>query len=242
MKQKGKNVSLVTLATLLALALTACGTTPKSTGTGIGSGSPPPAQTKQIEFIRLDYQGAALGSDVPAWVEAAVNNDLETIKKIPRFNGKVPIVEWGSGQNLDLVRSWVNNFNVSAGLSRRISTYVDADFGGGQLGDKDTPANRNFIKEIVSSFSSTQFSGLAREMDYWIKLRIIDRDNEKATEEYRYYVIYSISESDLQYQIDVAMGKVSAETKAQQEIKNDVEAAMRNTRFNSIQQASNGNN
>jgi hypothetical protein len=227
--------SAVVTVFVLVMAMTACGSAPA--GTGPGSGAPPPAQSKQIERITLDYQGAAIGSDIPTWVEAAVNSDLATIQKMPRFSGKEPVVDWGTGQNLDLVRSFVNNFNVSAGISRRITTYVEAEFGGAQLGSKDSPDNRNFVKEIVASFSQTEFSGLAREMDYWIKLRIIDHGNGTQTEEYRYYVVYSIPEDVLQYQIDAAMGKISAKTKEQEEIKADVETAMKQARFNKIQQA-----
>jgi hypothetical protein len=232
-----KHVSLLCMAigAIAVAVLTACGSTPS--GTGSGSGSPPPEQSNQVQFIRIDYQGAAIGSNVPEWVEAAVNSDLDTIKKMPRFKGKEPIVDWGNGQNLDLLRSFVNNFNVAAGVSRRITTYVEAEFGGSQLGSKDSPDNRNFVKEIVGSFSNAEFSGLAREMDYWIKLRIVDRGKGTQTEEYRYYVVYSIPEDILQHQIDAALGRVSAKNQEQQEIKRDVENAMKSARFNKIQQA-----
>jgi len=221
-----KCVSLLCAAigAIAVAALAACGSAPSGTGSGSGS---------QIEFIRIDYQGAAIGANIPEWVEAAVNSDLETIKKLPRFSGKEPIVDWGNGQNLDLVRSFVNNFNVAAGISRRITTYVEAEFGGGQLGTKDSPDNRNFVKEIVASFSSAQFSGLAREMDYWVKGRI----RGTQTEEYRYYVVYSIPTDILQQQIDAALGRVTAKNQEQQEIMREVETAMRSAQFNSIQQA-----
>ena len=233
---KKQNFLCLLTAAVIVMLVTACGSTPAA-GTGPGSGSPPPTQSSQVEFIRTDYQGAAIGSNIPDWVEAAINGDLETIKRIPRFNGKVPIVDWGNGQNLDLLRSWVNNFNVSAGISRRISTYVEAEFGGTQLGTKDTQENRNFLREVVATLSSAEFSGLAREMDYWVKLRIVDHAKGTQTEEYRYFVVFSIPEDVLQYQIDVAMGKISAQTQEQQEIKNDVEEAMKRARFNSIQQS-----
>jgi len=232
-----KRVSLLCAAigAIVVVVFSACGSSPA--GTGSGSGSPPPEQSNQVQFIRVDYQGAAIGSDIPEWVELALNGDLATIKKMPRFSGKEPIVDWGNGQNLDLVRSFVNNFNVSAGVSRRITTYVEAEFGGKQLGSKDSPANRNFVEEIVASFSNAEFSGLAREMDYWVKLRIVDRGKGTQTEEYRYYVVYSIPEDILQHQIDVALGRVTAKNQEQQEIKTDVENAIRSARFNKIQQA-----
>ena len=236
MKRSYSLLCLVTIG-IVIIVLTACGSAPPApAGTGPGSASPPPTQSP-VQFIRVDYQGAAIGSEVPAWVEAAVNSDLEAIQRMSRFNGRVPIVDWGNGQNLDLLRSWVNNFNVQAGVSRRIVNYVEAEFGGEQLGDKDTPANRSLVDEIVATVSATQFSGLAREMDYWIKLRIVDRGRGTETEEYRYYVVYSMSETDLQYQVDQAMGRISAQNQDQQEIKDSVRDAMRRARFNSIQQS-----
>ena len=231
-------LSCLAAAVIAAAVLTGCSSAPNA-GTGQNSGSAAPAKSQAVQFVRVDYQGAAIGSDVPVWVESAVNGDLEAIKKIPRFQGKVPFVDYGSGQNLDLLRSWVNNFNVQAGVSRRIVNYVDAQFGGILTGNKDTPENQNYLKEIIASLSSAQFSGLAKEMDYWIKLRIIDTGKGTEREEYRYYVIYSMSEADLQYQIDRAMGKISAKNQEQKELKNEVEDAMKQVRFNSIQQVSN---
>jgi hypothetical protein len=225
-------------AIVAAMVFTGCKSS-APLGTGQGSGSAAPVQSQSVQHVRIDYQGAVIGSDVPAWVESAVNSDLEAIKRIPRFQGRVPFVDYGSGQNLDLLRSWVNNFNIQAGVSRRIANYVEARFGSELEGNKDTPENQNYIKEIIASFSNTRFSGLAKEMDYWIKLRIIDNSKKTVTEEYRYYVVYSMAEADLQYQIDMAMGKIPAVTQEQKEIKNDVENAMKQVLFNSIQQTSN---
>ena len=220
---------------LITIVLIGCGSAPA----GTGSGSAAASRNQTIERIRVDYQGAAIGSDVPEWVEAAVNRDEERLKRIPRFQGKIVFIDEGQGQNLDLLRSWVNNFNMQAGLSRRIRTYVEAEFGGKQLGSKDTPENQNFLSEMVTNISNAQFSGLAKEMDYWIKLRIVDRGKRTETEQYYYYVVYSMTEADYRYQIDRAMGRISAATREQQEIKNDVETAIRQARFNSIQQAEN---
>jgi hypothetical protein len=226
------------VAVITATVLTGCKSAPNA-GTGQGSASATPAKSQAVQFVRIDYQGAAIGSEVPTWVDLAINRKLEEIKKIQRFEGKVPFIEEGSGQNLDLLRSWVNNFNAQAGVSRRIVNYVEAQFGGALTGNKDTPENQNFLKEIIASLSSAQFSGLAKEMDYWIKLRIIDNSKGTEREEYRYYVIYSMAEADLQYQIDRAMGRISAKNQEQRELKNDVEEALKQVRFNSIQQVSN---
>jgi hypothetical protein len=195
-----------------------------------------PKQDKTIERLRIDYKGAAIGSDIPSWVEAAIDNDVAKIQKDSRFKGRVPIVDYGTGQNLDILRSWVNNFNVQASVSRRISNVVEANFGGEQMGNKNTPENINFVKEIVATMSRTEINGLAQEMDYWVKLRTIDHSKKTETEAYYYYVVYSIAEDDLNYQIAQAMGKIAAKTQEQQEIKHDVEDAMKRVAFTAIQQ------
>jgi hypothetical protein len=195
---------------------------------------PAPKQSKDVPVI-LDSKGASLGLGIPDWVEAAAEDDYESLAKIPRFAGKVPIPYMGQGQNLDLLRSWVNNFNVQADLSRRISNTIEATFGGGQMGDKDTPENNLFLEEIVASFSSIEITGLAKEMDYWTKTRTPDKEKKTSVERYNYYVVYSISEEDLNYQIARAMGKIAAKTKEQEEIKADVEDAIKRVSLRGIQ-------
>jgi hypothetical protein len=223
---------------ITALVLAACASGPKGTGTGSGDAAPQKAAASHIERIRVDYKGAAIGSDIPAWVEAAVDDDYQKILQLPQFKGKVPMVNYGTGQNLDLLRSWVNNFNMQAEFSRRVSNSVTAKFGGTQLGSKDTPENRNLLQEIIGTFSRTEINGLAKEMDYWIKLRTIDRQQGSESEQYYYYVIYSISQDDLDYQIAQALGKVAAKTKEQEELKADVQTAMKEAAaFGSIEAA-----
>jgi hypothetical protein len=197
----------------------------------------PPRQAENIERVILDYKGADLGAQIPDWVYLANDDNYDTIIKLSRFKGKIPIINSGTGKNLDMLRSWVNNFNVQAEVSRRISNMVDAKFSGGQLGSKDTPENISFIKEIVATFSQTEINGLAKEMDFWSKLRIIDHGKETEEEHYTYYVVYSISEDDLNYQIAQAMGKIAAKNQEQADLKTEVEDAMKQVAFRGIQAA-----
>jgi hypothetical protein len=214
-----------------------CAGSPKTSGpsgTIEGSGGEAPEIAGNIERIRVDYQGAVTGSEIPAWVQAAIDFDTESLQKLPGFEGKIAIVDYGVGQNLELLRSMVNNFNVQASVARRIGNYVEANFGGEQLGDKNTAENRNFVEEVVATFSKVTISGLAREKEYWVKLRTIDRGKKTEFEQYHYYVLYSISEQVLNEQISRAMSDIPAKTKDQEEIRSNVEAAMKRAAYNSI--------
>jgi hypothetical protein len=237
-KRIRKNVSglrVVGFTTLVTAALlcAACATTPA--GTGEGSGARPPAQAKTIERVILDYKGAAIGADIPNWVEAAIDNDYDAIARLSRFQGRVPFINYGSGQNLDLLRSWVNNFSIQAQLARQISNYVEANFGGEQLGDKDKPENRQFVKEIVATFSAVTINGFSQDLDYWTLLRTIDHGNGTQNEQYNYYVVYSIVKEDLDYQIAQAMGRITAANQEQEELKTEVEDAMKGAALRGIQ-------
>jgi hypothetical protein len=218
---------------MAALFVAACTGAPK--GTGAGSGAPPPAQAKTIERVIVDYKGASIGSDIPAWVEAAIDNNYDAISRLSRFSGRVPVVNYGSGQNLDMVRSWVNNFSIQAQVARQIANYVEANFGGEQLGSKDTTENRQFIKEVVATFSNVTINGLSQDLDYWVLLRTIDHSKGTETEQYNYFVVYSIGEEELNYQIAQAMGRISAANQEQEELKVDVEAAMKQAALRSIE-------
>lgn len=226
MKKTKKIWPMAALAITATLAIAGCASTERP-GVGAGSGAPAPTIAKPIERVILDYKGATIGADIPPWVEAAIDDDYQRIMQLPQFKGKVPMVDYGQGQNLDLLRSWVNNFNMQASVSRRISTFVDAKFGGTQLGSKDTPENRQLMQEIVGTCSKAEINGLAKETDYWIKMRTIDKSKGTESDQYYYYVIYSIVQEDLDYQIAQAMGKVAAKTKEQEELKLDVQNAMK---------------
>jgi hypothetical protein len=225
---------IAAFAAALLLVLASCAGAPAVRGTGEGSASPVPQPAKTIERIRLDYKGAAIGADIPDWVEWAIDNDYDAITRLSRFRGRVPIINYAQGKNLDLLRSWVNNFNIQAQVSRQIVNYVEANFGGAQLGTKDSPENQQFLKEVVGTFSNTTINGLSQDLDYWILLRTVDHTKETETELYNYYVVYSIAEEDLNYQIAQAMGKVTAKNAEQQEIKLDVEEAMKKAAFKGI--------
>lgn len=212
------------IAGLCALALVVC------LGVGCASSqkAKPAKQAKEIERVIVDYKGAALGGEIPTWVQAVTDDDFDTLKQSSVFKDTklMPVVAVERGKNLDLLRSWANNFNVQAQISRAIQNKVSAEFGGNQEGDKNSEESRNFVKELVATFSQTNVSGLKKEKDYWIKLKV--RDNYKKTEEefYEYYVLYSIDSTVLQEQIDIALGKVEAKTQAQKEMKKEVKDAL----------------
>jgi hypothetical protein len=237
MKLKGL-IRILGLVGVLAILASCAGSAKKNAAAGViqGTGDEAPKTAGNIDRIRVDYQGAVTGSEIPAWVQAAIDFDTQALQGLPGFEGKVAIVDYGVGQNLELLRSLVNNFNVQASVARRISNYVEANFGGEQLGDKNSEENRSFVEEVVATFSRVEINGLAKEKEYWVKLRTIDRGRRTESEQYYYYVLYSIPEQILNEQIARAMNNIPAKTRDQEEIRANVEEAMRRAAYNSIEE------
>lgn len=178
-----------------------------------------------IERIIIDYKGAGIGEARPDWVSAAVNDDYAAFDNMERFKDKIAVIGVERGQNLDLLKSWANNFNIQAQISRQISNMISAEFGGGQQGDKNSSEEADtFIREIVASLSKARIVGLRKEMDYWIKMRMIDKVKKEMKEYYEYFVVYSIGKESLEHQINVSLGKIEAKTQKQKEIKTQVES------------------
>jgi hypothetical protein len=230
--------------TCLVMVMVSCASSSKKetaapTGTIAGTGTNAPAAASNIRREIIDSKGWAIsGSEVPAWVQSVIDSDLNALQKLPELEGKIAVVGYGIGQNLDLLRSQVDNFDVQSSVARRISNYVEANFGSEQLGDKNSAENRSFIKEVVTTVSQVKIYGLAKEKDYWVKLRTTDREKKTETEQIYYYAFFSIPEQLLNEQVTRAMNNVPAKTRDQEEIRTDVEAAMKQAALNSIEAAS----
>ena len=183
-----------------------------------------------IEHVMLDWKGASIGAEIPDWVYDAVENDYTALSKLPQFSKKKIMCAESQGKNLDLLKSWVNNFDVQATFSKTISNYVTNNFGGELSGSKDSSVSKNFLDEITATFSKTEINGLSKEMDFWVKTKIIDHDKGTSTETYEYFVVYAIDQAAFEYQISEALGLVDAESEVEEELKDRVQNAMNEVR------------
>jgi hypothetical protein len=218
---------MLPLTTILLLA--ACASQPSQSASTPSSRS---SSRGSSNLELLEDKGSAMGVSAPSWVEAAVQDDYTALKKDPRFEGKTPFVFSGQGQDLDITQSWVTNFIAGGAISRQISTAVNAKFEGGLKGGDDANKMKK-LQEIVATLSRTEINGMAREMDWWR----LNRRKDTGAETYTYFVVYSISTENLNYQIAQAMGKISAQAADEKELVDDMKAALNELEFGGIIQA-----
>lgn len=200
--------------------LVGCASTPEP------AASAAPPVSKRVEREMIDWKSASIGGEIPEWVYAAADNDQVALSALPQFEGKLIFFAEDQGKNLDLLKSWVNNFNVQAALSRQLSNFVIAKFGGEQSGDKNSEEVQMYLNELVSACSKAEINGLAKELDFWVKTRYADSDMDTIDDVYQYFVVYAMDKDDFRLQLDRALGKVEAKTQAQQEMKENVLSAV----------------
>ena len=218
-----KKIMLFTAAAvILGFGFIGCASSSTSEPTSVQA----PAPAKHIERVMLDWKGASIGSEIPGWVYDAVEEDYTSLSKLPQLSKKKIICAEAKGKNLDLLKSWVNNFDVQATFSKSISNFVNNNFGGELSGSKDSAVSKNYLDEITSTFSKTEINGLSKELDFWVQTRIIDHDKDTMTDSYEYFVVYAIDQKDFEYQVSEALGLVDAENEAEEELKERVRNAM----------------
>lgn len=218
-----KIILSVAMLTVLGIGFIGCA----SKNTSTESKKPEaPAVSKHIERVMVDWKGASIGAEVPAWVYDAVEEDYVALSKLPQLSKKKIICAEAQGKNLDLLKSWVNNFDVQATFSKSISNYVTNNFGGELTGSKDSAISNNFLDELTATFSKHEINGLSKELDFWVLTRTIDHDKDTTTDMYEYFVVYAIDQADFDYQVSEALGLVDAKNEAEEELKDRIQNAM----------------
>lgn len=210
-----KKILKVVLVLAVVAFFASCVSTPVAENTS-------PTVSKRVEREMIDWKSASIGGEIPKWVYAAADNDQVALSALPQFEGKLIFFAEDQGKNLDLLKSWVNNFNVQAALSRQLSNFVIAKFGGEQSGSKNEEDVQMYLNELVSSCSKAEINGLSKELDYWVKTRYVDKDLDTIEDIYQYFVVYSIDKDDFRLQLDRVLGKIEAKTQAQKQMKEDV--------------------
>ena len=185
-----------------------------------------PKVSKSVKTEMIDWKGASIGSELPDWIYSAVDNDVLALSTLPQFENKIIYFAEDQGQNLDLLKSWVNNFNVQASFSRELSNFVIAKFGGEQNGSKNEEEVQMYLNELVSACSKAEINGLSKELDFWVKTRYADKDMDTINDIYQYFVVYAMDKEDFRLQLDRALGKVEAKTQSQKELKENVLSAV----------------
>jgi hypothetical protein len=210
-----RNVVTAIIGIALAGALlAACAGSPPAQGSQSAAAAAPtqPAASGSQggESVAIDWRGRSIDVAIPDWVKLAIVSDPDNkISDLPRLKGKISILREYTGKDLDGVQAFGNS-QIMGDTATRIKASVRAAAADAVTGNTDE--TRNVVDQFNAIFANQEISGLGQELDFWIK-------NRKANgeEEYSYYLVYGIAEENFNYLVEQALGKVQAKTDAERE-------------------------
>jgi hypothetical protein len=170
------------------------------------AGGPPtaPAEFEEPSFKIVEYKNSALGAEVPDWVTMDVGeleDDFED-EYIFRFEQ--------TGQNLTGVKNIADNMNAPAEVARLVSTRVEQQFAGAQVGDENFV--ETYFENVVKTVAEAQLNGLRKYGDFWVLKEYYDERGNPTERQYEYYTMYRISAAQVDDLIDRAISGLDAQT------------------------------
>ena len=200
-------LSALTALTLVGL-LASCGSTLKL------KGEEPVMMTGTPEII--DYQGLALGSQIPDWVIAIGDGSQKRVRKsldIP--NSDQIFILQNKGTNLDFLKTWTDQVDaraeIASSIEQTIAQTVQSEMSVKEAGEQ---VDEKSAQIYSATMTNVTLNGLTKENYYWIKTRTpqVDSKNPKVVknykEEYTYYVVYTIDKKLYERQLAQAMDDI----------------------------------
>ncbi len=175
----------------------------------------PPPEPEESEVAELDvaspytvieHKNTQLGGPIPVWTYTAIGA-LETE---PRFEGRYLYRFERVGQDLNGVRTLADTFDASSTISREVNFRVQQKFAGAEVGDNDFV--ETYFENVVRVLADARISGFRKYDDFWI-FRV---DNRNGQEEYVYYSLYTIDQSEVDRLIDEAISGQPSNTEEEQ--------------------------
>lgn len=202
-----KKSFIVCAAVAAAVMVTGCGTTSNKP-----KGPVYVADRPEI----FDWQGQALGREVPTWVEALVDGDKAAVKKQLKLDKDMQLfLVSRDGDNLDFLKTWADQVDaraeVSASLKTTIAQTVQTELTAQNI-DQETVQRKADLYSAQAT--NITLSGLQKINSYWIKTRRLHTGLKKAQSDsdydYKttYMVVFGIDSDIYAKQLKAAMDDV----------------------------------
>ena len=178
----------------------------------IGCASKPKVKDISGPTEILEHKGTAWGIPQPEWVgEVQGTSNQKTLQKALSIDKHIWIVP-KSGKNLDFIKTWADQVDARAEIAASIKQEI-ADFVGATMtGDTDDVEEK--IERYSARAEMVTLVGLNKETDWWSKTRTRLDAKSDYTEQYNYFVVYSLDEDLYQKQIKNAFQDLNDDTVA----------------------------
>ena len=201
-----KMTKFMGITAVLALAQFSAFAAPKGKAPKMKAGTP----------VVIDYQGQALGSEIPAWVVAIGEGSQKKVRKSLDIDKEDAIfILQNKGNALDFLKAWTDQIDVRAEVASSIEqTVAQTVIAELDAKDADEQTKTRAAKIYSTSMTNLTLNGLTKESYYWIKTRTIKPGVKKITseadytDEYTYYVVFTMNKKLYDLQLEAALKNV----------------------------------
>lgn len=197
---------IIEIAALFALVQISAFAAPKGKAPKMKAGVP----------VVIDYQGQALGSEIPAWVVAIGEGSQKKVRKSLDIEKEDAVfILQNKGNDLDFLKAWTDQIDVRAevasSIEQTVAQTVVAEL---DAKDADEQTKTRAAKIYSTSMTNLTLNGLAKDSYYWIKTRTMKPGVKKIktsadyTDEYTYYVVFTMNKSLYNLQLEAAIKNV----------------------------------
>ncbi|WP_156011535.1 hypothetical protein [Treponema sp. C6A8] len=177
--------------------------------------------------VVVDYQGQALGSEIPAWVVAIGEGSQKKVRKSLEIDKEDAIfILQNKGSDLDFLKAWTDQIDVRAEVASSIEqTVAQAVIAELDAKDADEQTKTRAAKIYSTSMTNLTLNGLTKDSYYWIKTRTMKPGVKKITseadytDEYTYYVVFTMNRNLYDAQLNAAIRKVDDNDESTQFLK-----------------------
>lgn len=175
-------------------------------------------QKTKIEIV--NRPGMALGTAIPAWVEAVLEGDNKVIAKslkIDQADSQI-FVFTNQGNDLEFLKTWTDQVDVQRQVANSFSMAVGQSANAvfqGNSSEIETKRNQ-VIDQTVKALSAMEINGLMKEAQYWIQFKR-PKQGVKITKKskdsdfdyyYEYYVVFTMNRGIYDTQLQAALDGV----------------------------------
>jgi len=172
-------------------------------------------------------QNGQKNEDIPEWVRWYIDNRVNEIEALDRFNGTYIFIGENGGNNFNALRQWANSFTAEQDLPRLITQRVEHRLVSAAALYPDDEYGEYF-EFFIREVSNGEYLNAVKEQTFWL-LRKVDGgggtddnsgpqlNSDTAQERYEFFVLISIDKGILQRQIQQIMANIKTKVPATRE-------------------------
>lgn len=208
------------------------------------------AAVKGFHAEYTDWQGAAVGAEIPEWVKvvasAATEDELRALLKKPKGYRVWAII--AQGEDLDSLKMLTDNFDIQAQVGASISQNVaqiaerEMEEEGGTASGQITDQKAKLVTMVNQNLT---LNGLERVTSYWTKYYMADKKGrpvagDSGKERYVYIVVMGMDGKRFDSQLDAAMKKIEENSGEDEYLRKLSSAVMTKLKFPELMEVSSG--